>query len=286
MGIAFNRAGDLFATDNQGNYTPFNELNHIQSGQRYGFINKLERQDGFSPRFQPPAINIPHPWTRSVNGICFLDTPQELLSQQGPLFGPFEGQLIGCEMNGRTLIRLSLQLVAGQYQGAAYPFCQSVQGSQPGFEGPIVCAVSPEGSIYVGNLHDSGWGGGNNTGSVVRLKPSGDWPLGIAQVQAIPTGLEIQFTAAVDPNLAADRNNYSLRSYVRVATPAYGGDDQEQQMERISGIEISADSRIVRLQIDRLRSGAVYELNISAIGPGATEIFPSQAHYTMRAVPQ
>ncbi len=42
MGLALNPVGELFATDNQGNYTPFNELNHLVPGARYGFINRLE----------------------------------------------------------------------------------------------------------------------------------------------------------------------------------------------------------------------------------------------------
>ncbi len=71
MGLALDRGRDLFATDNQGNYTPFNELNHLVAGARYGFLNKLEAKAGLKPPFEEPAVNIPHPWTRSVNGICF-----------------------------------------------------------------------------------------------------------------------------------------------------------------------------------------------------------------------
>ena len=76
QGIALSPDEHLFVTDNQGNYTPFNELNHIVPGARYGFINRLESQRGLNPPFRPAAVNIPHPWTRSVNGICFLVTPE------------------------------------------------------------------------------------------------------------------------------------------------------------------------------------------------------------------
>ncbi len=77
MGLAMDTMGRLFATDNQGNYNPFNEVNHIQDGKRYGFINKLENKPDFNPPLESPAVNLPHPWTRSVNGICFL-TNQKL----------------------------------------------------------------------------------------------------------------------------------------------------------------------------------------------------------------
>ena len=51
-GIALSPAGDLFVTDNQGNYTPFNELNHIVAGARYGFINRLESKRASNPPFR------------------------------------------------------------------------------------------------------------------------------------------------------------------------------------------------------------------------------------------
>ena len=121
MGLALNHAGDLFVTDNQGNYKPFNELNHVRQGANFGFINFPDRARE-SPRRTMPAIDIPHPWTRSVNGICFLYTPKELRARLGhDVFGPMEGHLVGCEYDTRRLIRMSLQKVGDTYQGPAYP---------------------------------------------------------------------------------------------------------------------------------------------------------------------
>ncbi|MEM7314180.1 MAG: hypothetical protein AAF497_13615, partial [Planctomycetota bacterium] len=283
MGLARRQDGHLFATDNQGNYNPFNELNHIQLGKRYGFINKLENKDGFSPKFESPAIELPHPWTRSVNGICWLETPES--SAEPNRFGPFEGHLLGCEMNGRSLIRMSVQQVGGQFQGAAYDF--SLPGLDPSetFEGPIVCEVAPDGDIYIGNLQDSGWGGGQNTGSIVRLRPTGELPLGIAEVRANATGFDIDFTQPVDRQ-KAEKAKYLIRSYRRISTPAYGGNDQDEKLEKVAKTLVSQDRRGMFLKLsDELREGYVYEINIPAIGKSDAKLFPAQAHYTMRAVP-
>ncbi len=301
MGIALSRDGELFATDNQGNYNPFNELNHLQAGKRYGFINKLENHDGFSPPFESPAIDLPHPWTRSVNGLCFLQTPLNL-PQETPLFGPFEGHLIGCEMNGRFLVRMSLQKVGDDFQGAAYLFSrppveagdsaplqigqETSAKSRKNFEGPIVCEVSPRGELYVGSLLDSGWGGGQNSGSIVRLTPAGDLPLGIAEVRATPRGFEVDFTQPIDGEKAVAIDNYQLRSYRRISTPAYGGDDQDERHETILSARVSEDRKQVMLELSDLRAGFVYELNIAALGSDSQSLFPSQAHYSMRSIPQ
>ncbi len=283
MGLAINRGGDLFASDNQGNYNPFNELNHIQFGKRYGFINKLEVQPGFSPPFESPAINMPHPWTRSVNGICFLETPAGLSTSS--LFGPFEGDLIGCEYNGLSLIRMSLQKVGDQMQGAAYAFSRPVATGDATFEGPICAAIAPNGDLYIGNLHDSGWGGGQNTGSIVRLRSNGELPLGIDEVRATATGFEIAFTQPVDATKGIQPSNYSLRSYRRISTPAYGGDDQDERNETVRELRLSPDRKLVQFSVDDVRAGCVYEFNIGAIGMDDKALFPSQAHYHLRVVP-
>ena len=286
MGLALNSSGDLFATDNQGNYNPFNELNHLQFGKRYGFINKLEAKPGFPPDFESPAVNLPHPWTRSVNGLCFLNTPAKLAeSGKQNVFGPFEGDFVGCEYNGLSLIRMSVHKVRGQYQGAAYMFSRTPAGNEATFEGPVTCEVSPDGGLFVGSIHDSGWGGGQNTGSIVRLRPMGELPLGIDEVRATATGFEIAFTQPVDAVRAIKAESYSIRSYRRISTPAYGGDDQDNRSEPVRGLRISSDLKTVTLQLNNLRAGYVYEINVGSVGGGETAIFPSQAHYNMRAVP-
>ena len=76
--------------------------------------------------------------------------------------------------NGLSLIRMSLQKAGGQFQGAAYVFSRPPVADEATFEGPVTCAVSPMGELFVGSIHDSGWGGGQNTGSIVRMKADGE----------------------------------------------------------------------------------------------------------------
>ncbi len=285
IGIARNRAGEMFVPDNQGNYNPFNELNHIVPGRRYGFINKLERRDGFNPPLTAPAIDIPHPWTRSVNGICFLETPAELGDSK---FGPFEGHLLGCEYDTRRLIRLSLQHVGDTIQGAAYPLSYDEPPTGPPLLGPLSCAVSPQGAIYIGNLRESGWGAGQNTGTVVRLEMDPkNLPVGIAEVRALANGFSIRFTAEVSAELAQDPANYSIQSYTRKSTPEYGGDDMGNRSEAIKSVRYDASERRVMIELDDLRQGFVYEFNLKRmIADKGALFFPERAFYTLRTIPE
>jgi mono/diheme cytochrome c family protein len=285
IGIARNKQGQLYVTDNQGNYNPFNELNRIVAGRRYGFINKIDRKPNFTPPFMAPSIDIPHPWTRSVNGICFLDSPN-VAGKQASIFGPFEGHLVGCEYDTRRLIRMSLQKVGDVVQGAAYPMSIDKPNGEP-FLGPITCAVSPTGALYVGCIRDSGWGGANNIGTVVKLEP--EWkqlPAGIAEVRHIHGGFEIEFTKPVNAQLGGDVNNYAVTSYTRVSTPAYGGKDEQSRSESIVKLELNAAKNSVRLSLKDLRPNFVYEFHLKSLVAEGSQFFPADAFYTLRNVEQ
>jgi mono/diheme cytochrome c family protein len=297
MGLAVNKAGDLFASDNQGNYNPFNEINHLVPGARYGFINKLEAKPGFNPPVESPALELPHPWTRSLNGICFLDTPAAVREKRRAagldenLFGEFEGHLIGCEYNYRALYRMALEKVDGVYQGAALPFSDLPKEKQPTFEGPVVCEVSPSGDLYVGNMQDSGWGGGRNTGSLVRLKPAAaksvnKLPAGIAAISAHVDGFTLRFTQPIDRAAAADSASYTLESFRRISTPQYGGSDVDRSAVRVISAVPSADGRQVRLTLDKMKQGFVYEFHLRSLAPAGESWFPAEAFYTLKRVPQ
>ncbi len=282
QGLALSPAGELFATDNQGNYNPFNELNHLRPGKRYGFINSLEAKRGIKPPLMPPAIDIPHPWTRSVNGLCFLHVPGEGEAAAREHFGLFAGQLVGCEYDTRRLVRMSLQQVDGEYQGAVYPLSREPTPGEETLEGPVSCAVSPTGDLYIGNLRDSGWGAGSNTGSIVRLRWQNDLPpAGIAEVRTRPGGFVIEFTQPVDRSLASDAANYSISSYRRISTPAYGGEDIDRRIETVQQVNVADDGHSVSIDLPELREGFVYEFHLRQLTPGK-KFFPAEAYYTLR----
>jgi hypothetical protein len=287
MGLALDRAGELFVTDNQGNYKPFNELNHVRPGAHFGFINYLDR--GAPVPFRTPsAIDIPHPWTRSVNGICFLYTPRELRTKLGrDAFGPLEGHLIGCEYDTRRLIRMTLQRVGNTFQGAAYPLSIPPTDLQRGFLGPLVCAVSPRGEVFVGSIRDSGWGAGNNVGEIVRVQVQPDkLPCGIAEVRATHDGFIIDFFRPINRALAERAESYAIQSYRREPTPAYGGPDSDRRTEKVTDVGVAPDARRVTLKLAEMRPGFVYELRLKNIAPGGGELHPAEAHYTLRALPR
>ncbi len=288
IGIARNNAGQVFVSDNQGNFNPFNELNHVVAGRSFGFINAIDRQPDFkAPALTPPAVNIPHPWTRSVNGLCFLETPKSVMAKRGSAFGPFEGHLVGAEYDTRRLVRMSLQEVDGWVQGAVYPLSHYHPRGGATFLGPLVCSVSPDGDLYVGCIRDSGWGGSNNIGTLVRLRPKLETlPPGIAEVRATSTGFVVEFTTPVDRDRGADPANYSVASYTRTSTPAYGGADEQRRKEKVVSVKVAADRKSAAVTLDGLRAGFVYEIRVRNLVDGAAIFHPAEAFYSMTKLPR
>ncbi|HVW00637.1 MAG TPA: c-type cytochrome, partial [Planctomycetaceae bacterium] len=114
-GLAIREDDEIFVSDNQGVQNTFNEINHLRLGAHYGVPSVGDASHTSPPEL--PAIQVPHPWTRSVNGLVFL--PQS--GPNAPKFGPFAGHGIGCEYDNRFLMRFTLQRVGETFQGAAYP---------------------------------------------------------------------------------------------------------------------------------------------------------------------
>ena len=270
MGIALNHAGELFVTDNQGHYNPFNELNHVRGGADFGFVNRVGPRTKVAS--SPPAINIPHPWTRSVNGICFLEGD----------WGPFRGHLVGCEYDLRSLVRMSLQQVGTRWQGAVYPFTRRAADPSDEMLGPIGCAVGPRSELWVSSLRESGWGAGSNVGELWRLRfvPE-ELPTGIAEVRAWASGFDIAWTRPIEATVL-QRAEYHVESFTRVATPEYGGDDRDRREERVVSARPSTDGRRVRLRLSEMRPGFVYELRVKL---GNLDLFPHYSFYSLWEIP-
>lgn len=274
IGIAADPQGRIFTSDQQGVQNTFNEINHIQAGRSYG-VPALH--DDPRPETRA-AIQIPHPWTRSVNGIFFLDDQVE----SGPL-APFVGHGVGCEYNNRFLVRFSFDEVNGELQGACYGLTESIENLTPDSNlllGPMCGGVGPDGKIYVGSIYDSGWLGGQNVGEVVQLTPT-QLPNGIREVRALKDGFEIELLEPLDESYLKDAKNYELSGYTRVWQGSYGTPDSGRYRPEVTSVEVAEAGRIVRLHVDELKPQFVYDLRLL----NRDDLFPATAYYTMNQIP-
>lgn len=277
MGLAFDAQGNLWATDNQGVQNTFNEINHILTGKHYGVPSTHQPTDGL--QHEVAGLMIPHPWVRSVNSILFLphDFPIPSLRGHG----------IGCEYDNQMLIRFTVQNVNGTLQGATYNFSRPNQGGGGhNFIGPICSAISPDGALYIGSIWDSGWQGGRNNGGMTRLDPSPEGlPNGIREVTATRRGFEVAFFKPITESAAIDPGNWSIQGYTRVWGGSYATPDSGRHTLNATGLQVSADGRRVSFQVEELKPGHVYDIVVNDALAATGELWPTEAHYSMKTVP-
>ncbi len=267
----------LVCSDQQGVQNTFNELNVIVPGHRYGVPAKLD-----PPTEDPadvPAVQIPHPWTRSVNGVAVWPRSTG---------HPFAGQIVGAEYNSRFLIRCSLQDVEGTLQGAVYPLTKP--GETNGVEeflGPMGVTFGPQGELYVSSIHDSGWLGGLNTGDIVKLTPNESLPNGLKEVRVTPTGMSLEFVAAVDKAKAARPEAYKIVGYQRVWQGTYATEDTGRHTVEVRTATVSDDGKTVTVELHGRKTGHVYDIAVEPVGSGPSPaLWPNQATYTLNRIPQ
>jgi len=284
-GLAMTSEDDLFVTDNQGEQNVFNELNHIVQGERYGVPSMEDKAKPATGPTRRPAIQIPHPWTRSINGIFFL--PRDARLAKGEQH-PFAGHGIGCEYDTRFLIRFSLQKVGETFQGAVYPFStDQVPAETLNFEGTLSGGVSPRGDLLIGCIHDSGWLGGLNVGSLYRLRQTGAIPLGIREIQASPDGFIIDLTGTGNADAISDPKNFTIAAYTREWQGSYATPDSQRHQVGVKSVKLTEGGKRIFLTTDKLRAGFVYEITCGKIGiDPSVSLWPATGHYTMNRVPK
>ena len=259
--------GAIFFTDNQGQQKTTCEINRLVPGGWYGYPSQADSPAGPGAPYVGPAVRIPYPWARSVNGLEFAAT--------GGQFGPLEGQLVLCEYNNRFLLRASLDEVDGQTQGACFPFLENMLG-------PLCLAFGRDGSLYVGSLREPAWGGEPEQGAIYRVRYSGLPSFGIEDVKARPDGFDLSlFTPPADRALATDPRRYLVRRYHHVFQGAYHSPPTDEETLHVASAAFQPDGRTVHLRLkEPHRADRLYELRTTL--PDAN---PAIAHYTMNRVP-
>lgn len=288
--------GDIFYTDNQGEWCNASKLAHLEFGDFHGHPHGLEPSrkvvgKPFSeipeppsgtwmkdlqtvvPQWKMPAVWFPYDkMGKSPSGLKWDTT--------GGKFGPFAGQLFVGDQHHANVLRVSLEKVNGHWQGACYPFRDNFQC------GILRLLFGQKGELYAG-MSNAGWGSrGNKPWGLQRLEWTGKVPFEIHEMKAQPDGFELTFTQPVNAAQAASPASYQLSSYTYQLRSAYGGPEEDVKELTVSEAKVAADGRSVRLKVDGLRAGYVHELKLGAItAADATPLLHNLAYYTLVNLP-
>lgn len=294
-GLGANLDGDMFYTDQQGNWVATNSLHHLRSGAFFHHPDALasveqpespirpvnEIPDGIAfPEalknfaiLKPPAVWLPY----KKIGQSATDI---VVDASNGKFGPFAGQLFVGEFTQSSINRVFLEKINGEYQGACFPFRES-------FASAVLRLIQgQDGSIFVG-LSNRGWSSlGEASYGLQRLVWTGQVPMEIQEMRAKPDGFELVFTKPVDKKSASDVNAFQLSSHTFRYHAQYGSDEILDQALTITQVDVSEDGHRVRLYAGPLRQHFVHALNAYGVrsADGDSVLHPN-AYYTLNHIP-
>jgi cytochrome c551/c552/glucose/arabinose dehydrogenase/cbb3-type cytochrome oxidase cytochrome c subunit len=264
--------GEIFFTDNQGEWVATNKLCHLVEGRFHGFPNSAQKQHASRPAGKT-AVWVPYDWARSINGVTYDGT--------GGKFGPFAGQFFLAElMYGGAIIRAQLEKVNGVYQGACFPFWGK------GLLGPLCLTFDPKGRLWVGAITEPGWMSQPDRGALYRIDYTGTPPFEIQSIHVRPHGFRLVFTTPVAAEQARNRASYQIEHYRYEYTGAYGSPELDRTRLAIEKVEVAPDGRSVEVTTGPLVKDRVYLITARGVrsAKGETLVHPTGA-YTLNEVP-
>lgn len=236
------------------------------------FVTLYEMKQAF-PEYQLPAVWLPH-------GILGISNSEILKIPEG-VFGPFTGQLLVGDQGQSKIMRVFMEEVNGEFQGAAFDF-------RSGFSsGVLRMAWANDGSLFVGETN-RGWGSaGDANEGLQRLTWNNRLPFEMRAVRAMPDGFEIEFTKPVDPRSAADLASYSIESFIYKYHPVYGSPPVNNEVCKVRGVKVSEDGKKVRLIVDNLRRYYVHNITLEGIRDrdNSYSLVHPTAYYTLNNIP-
>ena len=295
-GLAAAPWGDMFYTDNQGEWCGASKLSHLEPGdfhghpagvsstgrEEWGFdvIDPEEVPDGVLmpampariPSFKLPAVWFPYDkMGKSPSGFVW--------DQSDGAFGPFGGQLFVGDQHHAWLMRVSLERVRGHWQGAVYRFRDEL------LSGVTRVAQAPDGSLLVG-MTNRGWGSrGRGSFGLQRVRWRGVVPFEIVTMQAKPDGFELELSADVAA-AAVVPESFSMTSYTYELHAAYGSAEMDTRTPAIHSATLLGDKRHVRLGVEGLRPGYVHELHAAGLrARDGRPLLHPEAFYTLIRLP-
>jgi hypothetical protein len=295
-GINFSPEGDLFYCDNQGEWVVTNKMHHVKQGKffghqaglrwvkdspfagkvpekvesnlRYDGVDKNGKQTDKYPDLSPPCIWFPY-------GRMGKSVTEPIWDTTKGKFGPFDGQCLVGDQTNSVVMRVALEKVNGEYQGACFPFRAGLQC------GVNRLCFAPDGSLFAGQTN-RGWGSlGGKPYGLQRLIYTGTVPFEVHHISLKKDGFSFTFTKPVDP-ASLGKKPVSVSSYTYLYESRYGGPEVDVRAEPSGEAKLSDDGKTLFVPVEALRKGRVYDFRIDGVKTRDGEpILHAEAYYTL-----
>ena len=297
-GFGFNTEGDVFYAENQGDWIGSGRITHLEEGDFAGNPQGLRwTDDPASPikmkrSYFPDSIGLMYDFAKNFSNlklptvwfphtIMGISTSDIVTDTTGGAFGPFAGQLFVGDQGHSKIMRVFLEKVNGEYQGACFPFREGFSS------GLLRMRWGPDNALYVG-MTSRGWAStGPEPYGLQRLSWTGKTPFEIRAMRAQSNGFELEFTQPVDATTAARPESYAFTGFTYAYHRTYGSPIVNQQPCTVQRVEISPDKMKVRLYISGLREGYIHQLEAKGVrNRNGQALLHNTAYYTLNSLPE
>ena len=281
-GLTMNKRGEMFYTDNQGDWNCTSSLHQVVKGRFYGHPSSLAEhpdyagknlnritEEEFDHLRTRPAIYLPHGELASSPGEPVFD-------ETGGKFGPFADQVFIGDQTRSNEMRAWLEKVGGEYQGVVFDFADPLQC------GVIRNRFAPDGSLWIGQT-GRGWRSvGEKTFGLQRIVWDGRTiPMEMHSVSLTKTGFRIRFTKPVNLAAAGLPDNYAIKHWGYIYQAEYGSPKVGLTDLKPTSVTVSADGMTAELSLPLVKE-RVYQLTLSNIaGADGAPMTNPTGYYTL-----
>lgn len=283
-GVGVSPAGEVFYTDNQGDWVPTSKLHILEEGSFYGHpaslrdhpdytIAKIDAMsiENFSDMKEEPIVWIPHIEVANSPGNPEWNTT-------GGRFGPFNGQIFIGDQTQSNVFRVLLETVNGVRQGAVINFANNFQS------GNIRLAFHPNGDLWVGQTA-RGWGavGGEPYGLQRVVWDKETVPFELQDIAMTEGGFRLRFTDTLDAD-SVSPDAFAVEQWHYYYSDAYGSAKIDRGPVEVISVEADEDGTEVLLGVDATE-GTVLSIDFGGLRSGTgRQVSTGKVYYTVNTV--
>ena len=257
--------GQVTSGDNEGTFVPRSPINWMKPGSFHGVVDVAadydkfkttptvgERSNGRPQHLDPTEAPKPLAWL--PKGVDNSGGGQVWVTSDR--WGPFDKELLHMSYGRSALYLVLKEDKGGQMQGGVVKFpLRFTSSCMRGRFNPH------DGQLYISGL--KGWQtNAGKQGGLDRVRFTGKMVAMPKGLRIKSNGIEIDFTAKLDKELAEDRTSYSIRSSNIRWTHGYGSGDQDKKTYEVKSAKLLGDGKTVFLEVPTIGPAHQMEIDV------------------------
>lgn len=290
-GLSRSPEGELWYTENQGEYVSTSKLFLVREGAFYGHPSGLVDLPDMTPasadiqwervkdKREAAVLLFPHNRVANAPGHPVWDTT-------GGKFGPFAGQMLVGDQTQSNLLRVTTEQAGDVRQGVVIPFMGNLAS------GVMRAVFLPDNSLLVGQTGRGWQAKGGHVASLQRIRWDGQTVApAIHNVSVTGDGFAVTLTQPLKAGVSAQTVSevLSINSWLYRDAPDYGSPEMDLRDEAFN-LSLSEDRQTLQVSlvtteqptIHPEQTARVYHLSLAAAGffemPAAEQL---DAYYSL-----